>query len=263
MARIRTIKPEFWTSDQIVNCSTLARLLFIGLWSFCDDGGVHPASIKRLKMEVFPGDAIDDDAMGKLIGELVRADLVREFDAGGERFWHVTGWHRHQRIDKPTIRHPRPPDRLAILPNDHPAFDESSMNARRDVVEPSPPEWNGIGVDGDETAFVRDYVKPKILIVSDPIPPKGDASQYNADVLMRIINRRYCEYKPTWFTLNVLDGEEAERRLASPIVDRRSCPPRLAVSRMQLANLPHTSGGMTTFAHRYCYLRPSGKEHPS
>jgi DNA replication protein DnaC len=77
-----------------------------------------------------------------------------------------------------------------------------------------------IRVDGDETAFVRDFVRPKILIVSDPIPPKGDASQYNADVLMRIVDRRYRESKSTWFTLNVLDGEEAERRLASPIVDR-------------------------------------------
>ena len=77
-----------------------------------------------------------------------------------------------------------------------------------------------IRVDGDESGFVREYVKPKILIVSDPIPPKGDASQYNADVLMRIVDRRYRESKATWFTLNVLDGEEAERRLASPIVDR-------------------------------------------
>lgn len=77
-----------------------------------------------------------------------------------------------------------------------------------------------IRVDGDETTFVRDFVRPKILIVSDPVPPKGDASQYNADVLMRIVDRRYRESKSTWFTLNVLDGEEAERRLASPIVDR-------------------------------------------
>jgi DNA replication protein DnaC len=77
-----------------------------------------------------------------------------------------------------------------------------------------------IRVDADETTFVRDYVRPKILIVSDPIPPKGDASQYNADVLMRIVDRRYRDCKPTWLTLNVIDGEEAERRLASPIVDR-------------------------------------------
>ena len=54
MSRIRTVKPEFWTSEQIIACSPIARLLFIGLWNFCDDNGVHPASYIRLKAEVFP-----------------------------------------------------------------------------------------------------------------------------------------------------------------------------------------------------------------
>lgn len=31
MARIRSIKPEFWVSEQIGECSTNARLTFIGL----------------------------------------------------------------------------------------------------------------------------------------------------------------------------------------------------------------------------------------
>ena len=48
MARIRSIKPQFWTSEQIADCSSNARLLFIGLWNFCDDCGVHPASPARL-----------------------------------------------------------------------------------------------------------------------------------------------------------------------------------------------------------------------
>jgi hypothetical protein len=50
MARIRTVKPEFWTSEQVMNCSRDARLLFIGMWNFCDDGGNHPASAKTLKV---------------------------------------------------------------------------------------------------------------------------------------------------------------------------------------------------------------------
>jgi hypothetical protein len=49
MARIRTVKPEFWTSEQVMELSPLARLAFIGMWNFCDDAGVHTASAKRLK----------------------------------------------------------------------------------------------------------------------------------------------------------------------------------------------------------------------
>lgn len=37
MPRIRTIKPEYWTSEQVLDLSIPARLAFIGLWNFCDD----------------------------------------------------------------------------------------------------------------------------------------------------------------------------------------------------------------------------------
>ncbi len=77
-----------------------------------------------------------------------------------------------------------------------------------------------IGRDGDEHEYLRRYFKSSILIISDPLPPKGDVREYNADVLYRIINQRYCDVKPTWLTMNVADGDEAERRLASAVVDR-------------------------------------------
>ena len=38
--RIRSIKPEFWTSDDITALAVDDRLLFIGLWSYVDDNGV-------------------------------------------------------------------------------------------------------------------------------------------------------------------------------------------------------------------------------
>jgi hypothetical protein len=107
MARIRTVKPEFWTSEQVMECSPIARLAFIGMWSFCDDAGIHPASAKTLKAEVFPGDDITATEIEALVGELLATDLLVEYEAAGKRYWHVTGWH-HQRIDQPTYKHPRP-----------------------------------------------------------------------------------------------------------------------------------------------------------
>lgn len=105
MARIRTIKPEFWTAEQVLDCSPLARLLFIGMWNFCDDGGNHPASLKTIKAEVFPGDDINSDDIRRLIDELLSNDLLAEYEAGGKTYWHVTGWH-HQKIEKPSYKHP-------------------------------------------------------------------------------------------------------------------------------------------------------------
>lgn len=105
MARIRTIKPEFWTSEQILNLTIPARLLFIGLWNFCDDGGNHVASERALKAKVFPSDDLDSTIIRRMIDELSRQGLIVEYEAGGKTYWHVTGWH-HQKIDKPNPKLP-------------------------------------------------------------------------------------------------------------------------------------------------------------
>ena len=76
MPRIRTIKPEYWTSEQVVELSIEARLAFIGLWNFADDWGRHPASARSLKLRVFPGDNIDAEA---LVEELVANGLLFEY----------------------------------------------------------------------------------------------------------------------------------------------------------------------------------------
>jgi uncharacterized phage protein (TIGR02220 family) len=138
MARIRTIKPEFWTSEQVVECSPTARLLFIGIWSFCDDNGVHPDSIKRLKMEVFPSDAISDVAIKEMISELLKAGLIEHYVVGELGFWRVTGWAKHQKIEKPTYRHPLPSNAETIQKsesNQRPVVDTSTTPRLRNGME--------------------------------------------------------------------------------------------------------------------------------
>ena len=79
MARIRTIKPEFFSSSQVVRCSVNARMLFVGMWCFADDHGVHPDDAHRLKMEVFPGDALSVDDVQQMLDELIGARLIQQF----------------------------------------------------------------------------------------------------------------------------------------------------------------------------------------
>jgi len=105
MARIRTVKPEFWTSEQVMECSALARLLFIGIWNFCDDAGNHPLSPKTLKALVFPGDDITATQVADLLAELESNALLSVYCHASKLYLHVNGWH-HQKIDKPTIKYP-------------------------------------------------------------------------------------------------------------------------------------------------------------
>ena len=105
MARIRTVKPEFWSSEQVMACRPLARLLFIGLWNFCDDGGNHPLSPRTIKALVFPGDDITTDEVSELLGELEGSELTKSYTVAGKLYVHVLGW-RHQKIEKKNFKYP-------------------------------------------------------------------------------------------------------------------------------------------------------------
>ena len=138
MARIRSIKPEFWTSEQIAECSPNTRLLFIGMWSFCDDYGVHPASCARLKMEVFPADAISSADIRRMIDELTSNGLLAEYEVDGTRYWYVTGWDKHQRPDTKTGKYPRPDG--SVGQKIRRTHSENSTNEQRTFADHSPTE---------------------------------------------------------------------------------------------------------------------------
>ncbi len=93
MARIRTIKPEFWTSKQITKCSLNARLLFIGLWNFCDDAGRHPFKLDEIKTNIFPDDDIDSVTVQGMCNELSVNGLITVYVVAGQEYLQVTGWH--------------------------------------------------------------------------------------------------------------------------------------------------------------------------
>ena len=100
MARIRSIKPEFWSSKQVTKCSLNARLLFIGLWNFCDDAGRHPLKLDEIKTNIFPGDDIDSATVQGMLGELSVNGLIETYVVADQEYLQVTGWH-HQKINRP------------------------------------------------------------------------------------------------------------------------------------------------------------------
>lgn len=100
MARIRSIKPEFWTSEQVMECSLNARLLFIGLWNFCDDSGRHPLTPRQIKALIFPADDLTVENIRGMIDELSTNGLIDIYTVESKEYLQVTGW-QHQKIDRP------------------------------------------------------------------------------------------------------------------------------------------------------------------
>lgn len=100
--RIRSIKPEFWESESLGRVSREARLLFIGLFSCCDDHGKARASSRLLASRLYP---YDEDAFKKLpqwMAELQKEGCVRLYVAAGESYLDIPKWANHQKIDKPS-----------------------------------------------------------------------------------------------------------------------------------------------------------------
>lgn len=145
MPRIRTVKPEFCTSDQLAECTRDARLLFILMWGHCDDAGIHPDSPKRLKMECFPADEdITSRDVDAWVLQLVENGLLRCYQVEDKRYLQVTGWH-HQRIDRPNYRYPSI-DRGTLVErstNDQRAVVEQSSSDTGAVEAKAPPEGKG------------------------------------------------------------------------------------------------------------------------
>lgn len=107
MARIRTIKPDFWTDEKVVALSPFARLLFIGLWNFVDDEGRCEFSPTRVKLQILPA---DDVSISALLDEIRRENLVTTYSVENKEYLQVCGFSKHQKVDKrQTSKLPPPP----------------------------------------------------------------------------------------------------------------------------------------------------------
>ena len=131
MARIRTIKPDFWTDETLTECSLSARLLFIGSWNFADDNGNLEHSAKQLKMKVFPA---DDVKVTPLLNDLITHGLLIEYSVNGKKYLHIKGFLKHQVINRPSK-------------SNIPPFDES-LRTPGALTEDSLTEGKGMEVEG-------------------------------------------------------------------------------------------------------------------
>jgi hypothetical protein len=114
MARIRTIKPEFFTSLTIASLSSsAARLAFIGLWTYVDDEGRGVADPHLIKAAIFPLDhAVGADEVAAIMRELRDRNLIVTYNVDGKPLLAITNWSEHQRISHPTpSKLPAPPVR--------------------------------------------------------------------------------------------------------------------------------------------------------
>ena len=96
MARIRTIKPEFFTSEDIVGLTPIARLLYIALWCEADREGRLSWKPKTFKMRYFPGDSVNIE---KLCDEVRSSGLALVYIVNDIEYAFIPTFHCHQHIN--------------------------------------------------------------------------------------------------------------------------------------------------------------------
>ena len=122
MARIRTIKPEFWSSPSVAKCSAVGRLAFIAMWNWADDHGRGTANLKELEGFIFPNDDIVELSHGKsahfrdVVAEVATCFDVVFYEADGRTFYEVPTWDTHQRNERRSTqsKYPEPTGKPAF-----------------------------------------------------------------------------------------------------------------------------------------------------
>ena len=186
MARIRTIKPEFWSDERLAECCLGARLLFIGTWNFADDDGRMEYSAKRLKMQVFPGDNID---VTPLVEELSARKLVSVYRVGERDYLAIPNFRKHQRIDHPKSSS-IPAPAVVDSTNETGTVQEDSRNDPRTLA----PEWKGMEGNGIEGKGVNQSSERKnssnpvsegsVMLGKSTAPP---SSKFNPTEIAQIL----------------------------------------------------------------------------
>ena len=147
MARNRTISPDFWTMEAVIDCKPMTRLLFIGLWNFADDGGVQPLRPRTIRMQVLPGDTIEDHRVRAMIVELAAQGLVRIYAVDSVEYVAIVDWDQLQRVGKRARR------RYPAMACDEPS---QTMADHRSVEPPQNPSSSPRTAPGENVSSVSE-----------------------------------------------------------------------------------------------------------
>ena len=162
MARIRTIKPEFWEDEKLAKLPVHARLLFIGTWNFADDNGALLANPVLMKSHIFPYEDIGISTISEWIDILVENGMLIRTTYNGKDYLVIRKFLIHQKINRKSIRINIPlPVVLQVIDEynkTHGVLTESSLQERE----------QGIGKRNDGTGM-EEEMKEESAPVGRPI----------------------------------------------------------------------------------------------
>ena len=154
MARIRTIKPDFFRHEGLFEAEQTEgmplRVAFAGLWTACDREGRFVWAPRQLKLDCLPYDDVD---FAQVLEMLRTRGFVVKYSVQGKEYGCIPSWDQHQVINNreaasriPELIESHPLTRAARVPDASPTRHDSAQGERKGK------EGKGKEVEGAEAA---------------------------------------------------------------------------------------------------------------
>ncbi|MDL2401573.1 hypothetical protein [Rhizobium mayense] len=205
MARIRTIKPEFFKHEGIFDAEHATglplRLAFAGLWTQCDREGRFAWRPRQLKVDILPYDDVD---FSRVLDALATRGFIVKYASNGREYGCIPSWHRHQVINNR--------ERDSEIPEPTEIIEVSDASSTRDARVGHAGKAEGKGKEGKGT-----------------IEPNGSLSETSSDEVQKPRKREsypddfeaFWESYPRTPNMSKKEAYDAWKKLGP--ADRENC----------------------------------------
>ncbi|MGF7124054.1 hypothetical protein [Rhodococcus sp. BE178] len=151
MARIRTIKPEFFRSPSTAKASFAGRILYEAMWCWADDYGIGETNLYGLLGFAFcDEDQITVSELQSLLSEVANAYEVTFYEVEGRQYFAVPSWDEHQKTQRRAgRRNPTPDDARSRLDQRFHGRTESAVQTQGNSVRTQGKSPAGTGEQGN------------------------------------------------------------------------------------------------------------------
>jgi hypothetical protein len=108
--RIRSIKPEILEDEKTAGLDHLAWRVFVSAWLIADDYGNFRGDPAYVRGQILWATSETQETVGVALEALARVSLLSRYRVRGQSYYHITGWGKHQKVDKPGKRRMPGPD---------------------------------------------------------------------------------------------------------------------------------------------------------
>ena len=224
MARIRSLKPDFFKDEDLAVLPFEARLLFEGLWCYADKEGRLEDRPKYLKAEIFPYDKIDIEKLLNLLSspqipERPQKVFIRRYTVNCRNYIDIPEFLKHQSPHNTEKDSVLPPFNGVLTVNNTLINNDTQSSGESDPISLS--ESKSLLKNKFEI-FYKSYPKKKAKIEAEKAFSKLNPDDTLLNAMLSAIDKakksedwmkdkgRYIPYPATWINAKRWLDEETE-----------------------------------------------------